>query len=75
VANPNSWLSRRRFALVRIIEPKPRDGEAWCIECGLNEYRALVMPVDDVQAHVRAHVDAANARVLRIMYAKALMEE
>jgi hypothetical protein len=75
MTNPNSWLSRRRFALVRMLEPKPREGEAWCVECSLNQFWALVMPADDVQAHIRAHVDAGNGRVLRIMYAKALTEE
>jgi hypothetical protein len=75
MTNPNSWLARRRFALVRILEPKPPDGQAWCVECGLYEYRTFIMPIDDVQNHTEAHVLAGNGRVLRIMFNRPPAEE
>lgn len=55
MTDPNSMLSRLRFALVRKIEPKPDPGKAWCFKCSLSFGRTLTFPADGIEDHAVRH--------------------
>lgn len=57
MAKPNSALTLIRRILVRIIEPGPDPGEAWCLDCSLNGGRTLVLPADGYKPHAISHAD------------------
>lgn len=69
MAKPNSWLTMVRFAIVRWIEPQPDKGEAWCINCSLNEYLTFIVNADGIKAHAQEHVDSDTNGTVRIMAA------
>lgn len=65
--DPNSWLTKFRFAVVKLIEPGPELGEAWCIDCSLNDGLTLVIEVDGTQLHARSHVQRGNKEAIRMI--------
>lgn len=73
--NPNTWLTRLRFLLVTILEPKPPLGEGWCVNCSMNEFRTFVFPVEGVEFHTRQHVQSGDHGFLRIMFGQYTEKE
>lgn len=55
--NPNSPLTRVRLTLVRWLDPYPDKGEAWCMNCVMNDGRTLIMNASGHLHHVRQHRD------------------
>lgn len=52
---PNSRSSRVRKWISRKIDPVPDKGEAWCINCSLNDGRTLVIQTSQIEYHVSTH--------------------
>lgn len=63
MANPNSLLTKIRFRLVRWLDASPDVGEAWCIDCGLNNGRTLIVPAPGHSRHVGLHRDQENISI------------
>lgn len=55
MANPNSLPTRIRIALVRWLDPYPDKGEAWCMNCAMNDGKTLIMNASGHLPHVRKH--------------------
>lgn len=62
MANPNSLSTRIRFYLARWLDPYPDRGEAWCMECALNEGRTLILNADGHADHVERHREASGKK-------------
>jgi len=57
MTRPASALTRLRIRLARALEPRPDPGEAWCLNCAVNNGRTLVLSVDGKDAHLAQHGD------------------
>ena len=55
MANPNSLLVKVRFRLVRWLDPFPDQGEAWCINCVMNDGRTIILSASGHLHHVEQH--------------------
>jgi hypothetical protein len=67
MTNPNTFITRFRRKLVKLIEPMPDAGEGWCIDCTLSpgRKRTVVFPADALENHVSNHqIDEVLAIVL-----------
>ena len=53
--NPNSSLTRFRLTLVRWLDPYPDKGEAWCLNCAMNDGKTLIVNASGHLQHVRQH--------------------
>lgn len=62
--NPNSKLTLIRRAIVKIVEPLPSEGEAWCLDCSLNNGKTIVYLCESVANHVRSHPHGIKVKVL-----------
>lgn len=40
-----------------LIEPGPDAGEAWCVDCRLNEEKTLLIPANSARRHAEKHMD------------------
>jgi hypothetical protein len=69
VSKPNSVTTRIRQRIVKVVEPYPDPGEAWCIRCSLNERRTLIISVHGVPEHLLKHVDADDQGIVKILKA------
>lgn len=66
--NPGSIMARIRFTLAQAIEPSPDIGEAWYLDCRLNDMKTVVIPADSMFKHAVRHVqtgDGGTAMTLR----------
>jgi hypothetical protein len=48
------WL-RFRMALAKRIDVQPPMGEAWCINCSLNDHQISMFRANQVRAHIGLH--------------------
>lgn len=55
MANPYSRLTKIRFALSRWLDPYPDRGEAWCMDCELNDGRTLILNAAAHAEHLHQH--------------------
>ena len=55
MSNPYSRLTKIRFALSRKLDPYPDKGEAWCMDCVLNDGRTLILNAAAHSDHVELH--------------------
>lgn len=60
MANPYSLLTKIRFTLARWLDPYPDRGEAWCMNCELNDGRTLILNAAGHNEHVRMHRDESE---------------
>lgn len=60
MANPHSRLTKVRFALSRWLDPYPDRGEAWCMDCVLNDGRTLILNAAGHAGHVERHREASE---------------
>jgi len=60
MSNPYSRLTKIRFALSRKLDPYPDKGEAWCMDCVLNDGRTLILNAAAHSDHVEAHREASG---------------
>jgi hypothetical protein len=60
MASPYSRLTKIRFALSRRLDPYPDKGEAWCMDCTLNDGRTLILNASAHSDHVEAHREASG---------------
>ena len=51
----NSLLTKIRLALVKILDPYPDPGEAWCMNCSFNKNKTIVLTIDSYQNHLEIH--------------------
>jgi hypothetical protein len=63
---PDSRFTRFRRRLAKRIEPGPGPGEAWCINCVLNDGHTLILPADSGIQHVGAHRDSPPATFMQL---------
>jgi hypothetical protein len=63
MTRPDSLLTRLRRQLARIIEPGPDPGEAWCLDCALNEGRTLIVSADGFRDHAGQHASGERVRI------------
>lgn len=61
MSNPYSLPVRLRLRLSRWLDPDPDAGEAWCIQCSLNNRRTKILPADGMKAHAQEHRDAEGS--------------
>jgi hypothetical protein len=52
---PNSFTTVLRRAIVKIVEPLPEAGYAWCLDCALNQGKTKVLHADRWFFHVEKH--------------------
>lgn len=57
MTQPDSLLSRIRRWLAGRIEPEPPPGEAWCVNCSLNNGSTQVLSPDGIRQHQEQHGD------------------
>jgi hypothetical protein len=69
MSDPNSRSTRFRRRLARVITPGPAPGEAWCVDCALNEGRTLVVSADGTWDHIRRHTRELPGRRVGIQSA------
>jgi len=62
MANPHSRLTKFRFALAQWLDPYPDKGEAWCVDCALNDGRTLILNAIGHTAHVARHRDDSTGK-------------
>ncbi len=55
MANPNTVLTRVRLRLVRWLDPYPDQGEAWCMNCAMNNGRTVILSASGHVQHVEKH--------------------
>ena len=55
MANPNSLLVKTRLRLVRWLDPMPDQGEAWCMNCAMNNGRTIILSASGHVHHVEQH--------------------
>ena len=55
MSKPNSRLTRFRRHLAHVIEPGPAAGEAWCVDCAMNDGRTLIVSADGFRDHAGEH--------------------
>lgn len=55
MSKPNSVVTRFRWFLAAVIEPKPALGEAWCVACSLNDGVTIALPASGAYRHARLH--------------------
>lgn len=60
MANPNSLLTKIRFHLARWLDPFPDRGEAWCMDCAVNNGRTLILNANGHADHVRQHTGSGD---------------
>jgi hypothetical protein len=60
MSNPHSRLTKTRFALSRWLDPYPDKGEAWCMDCTLNDGRTLILNAAAHADHVERHREATE---------------
>ena len=60
MSNPYSRLTKIRFALSRWLDPYPDKGEAWCMDCVLNDGRTLILNASAHSDHVERHREASD---------------
>lgn len=53
--NPNSLVTRLRWALGTWIQPTPDPGEAWCIRCSINGGRHAILVPGAERLHAEEH--------------------
>ena len=62
MSNPYSRLTKIRFALVRWLDPYPDKGEAWCVDCELNDGKTLILNAAGHADHLGNHRDTLDDR-------------
>ena len=60
MANPYSLLTRIRFSLSRWLDPYPDKGEAWCLDCNLNDGKTLILNANGHSDHLERHREASE---------------
>jgi hypothetical protein len=70
MAQPYSLLTRFRQWLDVYIDPSPDPGEGWCINCGLNDGRTIVLSADGVNDHINVHKEADAKHLVQIKLAR-----
>lgn len=55
MAKPNSLTTLLRRWLVYFIDPMPPIGEAWCLDCRMNDGKTLPLHASQALAHLDAH--------------------
>ncbi len=60
MSNPHSRLTKMRFALSRWLDPYPDRGEAWCMDCVLNDGRTLILNAAAHTDHLERHREASE---------------
>jgi hypothetical protein len=63
---PDSRFTRFRRRLAKRIEPLPPEGEAWCINCVLNDGKTLILPANSGIQHVDAHRDSPPSTFMQL---------
>jgi hypothetical protein len=66
-----SFIIKARLALAKIIDPFPDIGEAWCVNCSLNNGKTLLMSSDSVIKHTDKHVEVNPNEELRLRWQDA----
>ncbi len=56
MAKPNSLTTSLRLMAVRIIDPMPPVGEAWCMYCSLNGGLTKSFPFTELTDHLDVHI-------------------
>lgn len=55
MAKPNSFTTVIRNTIVKLLDPYPDAGEAWCIDCSKNNGLTLVLPESGATKHLEGH--------------------